>query len=158
MTVIVNIKGGTKAQKKYVKSMVKFSAKKLMPRMKNIEVNLHLKKFVKDSDTYGYALPADDADPNRPREFDLEINTDTRLRRMLETVAHEMVHVKQYARGELYQSSMTAKHRWMGKWINKDPEYWDQPWEIEAAGREVGLFVRWAEHSGLGNKAWTKDN
>lgn len=158
MTVIVNIKGGTKTQKKHAESIVRFTVKKLMPRMNNLEINLHLKKFTKDNDTYGYALPTDDADADRPREFDLEINTDTRLRRILETVAHEMVHVKQFARGELYQSSRTAKHRWMGKWIQKDPDYWDQPWEIEAAGRECGLFVRWAESNGLGHKAWTKDN
>jgi len=72
-------------------------------------------------------------------------------------VCHEMVHVKQYARGELYESSAQNKHRWQGKWINKDPDYWDQPWEIEAHGRETGLFVRWAESEGLGKKKWTHD-
>ena len=129
--VTINIKGGTKTQKKYTKSMVKFCADMLMPRIHNLEINLRLKNF-KEDDSYGYALATDDADANRPREFDLDINTDARLRRLLETVAHEMVHVKQFARGELYQSSMTAKHRWQGNWQRSEKEYWDLPWEIEA--------------------------
>lgn len=157
MTVIVNLKGGTKTQKKYAKSMVEFCAKMLMPRVSNLEINLHLYKFKKD-DSYGYALATDDADADRPREFNVEINTDTRLRRILETIGHEMVHVKQFARGELYQSSRTAKHRWQGVWMRSEKDYWDLPWEIEAHGRECGLFVRWAEEMGLGNKAWTKDD
>jgi len=65
---------------------------------------------------------------------------------------------KQYARGELYQGSRVDKHRWQGKWLAKDPDYWDQPWEIEAHGKEIGLFVRWAEKEGLGNKKWTHDD
>lgn len=157
MTIAVNLKGGTRTQKKYAKSMVEFCAKMLMPRVSNLEINLHLYKFKKD-DSYGYALATDDADADRPREFNVEINTDTRLRRILETVAHEMVHVKQFARGELYQSSKTAKHRWQGVWMRSEKEYWDLPWEIEAHGRECGLFVRWAEDMGFGNKAWTKDD
>jgi hypothetical protein len=157
MTVEINIKGGTKTQKKHTKSMVEFCIKMLMPRMKSLEINVHIKEFEKD-DAYGYALATDSADEQRPREFDIDINKDTRLRRLLETVAHEMVHVKQFARGELYQSSITAKHRWQGEWQKGQAEYWDLPWEIEAHGRECGLFVRWAQANGLGNRAWTQDN
>ena len=137
--------------------MVKFCADMLMPRIHSLEINLRLKNF-KEDDSYGYALATDDADANRPREFDLDINTDARLRRLLETVAHEMVHVKQFARGELYQSSMTAKHRWKGNWQRSEKEYWDLPWEIEAHGRECGLFCRWAEKHKLADRAWTKDD
>mgnify|MGYP001210788531 FL=1 len=80
-----------------------------------------------------------------------------KLRKLLLTIAHEMVHVKQYARGELYQGTRIAKHRWQGKWISNNLDYWDQPWEIEAAGREIGLFVQWAEKNKLGNQKWTHD-
>ena len=68
-----------------------------------------------------------------------------------------MVHVKQYARGELYEGSRVNKHRWQGKWLDKDPDYWDQPWEIEAAGREAGLFIRWCEANDLAKHKWTHD-
>tara|TARA_A100001035_G_C27762386_1_gene491908 strand:- start:316 stop:783 length:468 start_codon:yes stop_codon:yes gene_type:complete len=152
----VHIKGGSKRQKQLVRSMVNFCQKKLMPKMYNIEVNINLRNFGKD-DSLGYAIPSDYADLHRPREFDVDINKQQKLRRLLETVAHEMVHVKQFARGELYESVRRNKHRWQGKWLNTDPKYWDQPWEIEAHGREVGLFVQWAEANKLGDKRWTHD-
>ncbi len=152
----VHIKGGSKRQKQLVRSMVNFCQKKLMPKMYNIEVNINLRNFGKD-DSLGYAIPSDYADLHRPREFDVDINKQQKLRRLLETVAHEMVHVKQFARGELYESVRRNKHRWQGKWLNTDPKYWDQPWEIEAHGREVGLFVQWAEANKLGEKRWTHD-
>ena len=92
----IHVKGGSKSQKKYVKSMINFCAKKMMPRMKNLEFNVHIKNFGRD-DSWGYCIPTDYADANRPREFDIDINKQAKLRRLLETVAHEMVHAKQFA-------------------------------------------------------------
>jgi len=154
--MFVTVRGGNQSQKKHVKSMVEYCVKKMMPRMKTLEINVHIKEFGKD-DSWGYCIPSDDADAHRPREFEIEINKSARLRRMLETVAHEMVHAKQFARGELYESSRTNKHRWQGRWLSKEPGYWDQPWEIEAHGRECGLFIQWAESQKLGKKKWTHD-
>ena len=152
MTVVINIKGGSATQKKHTRTMVEFCIDMLMPRMKTLEINVHIKDF-KDDNSYGYALATDDADDNRPREFDVDINKDTRLRRLLETVAHEMVHVKQFARGELNE-----KPAWLGKTYNiNKTEYWDLPWEIEAHGREVGMFIRWCNENNYGQK-WTEDN
>ena len=151
----IRIRGGSKTQKKYVRSMVEFCQQMLMPRMNSLEINVRIKNFGKD-DSMGYALPTDDADNLRPREFDIDICKNQRLRSLLETVAHEMVHVKQFARGELYESTRRSKHRWQGEWLNKEPDYWDQPWEIEAHGREVGLFVRWAQKNNLAKYKWTQ--
>ena len=72
---------------------------------------------------------------------------------LLETLAHEMVHVKQYARREL----KPRVDCWMGKTYNpKKVSYWDLPWEIEAHGRETGLFVRYCEANKLGKQKWTQ--
>jgi|TARA_B000000609_G_scaffold107883_1_gene83106 hypothetical protein len=152
----VYIRGGSKRQKQLVRSMAEFCHQKLMPRMGSIIVNFQLKNFGRD-DSLGYCIPEDNADPHRPREFEIEIHKNQRNRRLLETVAHEMVHVKQFARGELYENSAN-KHRWQGTWLNKDPEYWDAPWEIEAHGREIGLFVQWAEKNKLGHLKWTQSS
>ena len=46
----------------------------------------------------------------------------------LSTLAHEMVHVRQFARGEL-NSSLS---RWKSNKYCDNIEYWDQPWEKEA--------------------------
>ena len=142
----ISIKGGTKSQKKYARSMVKFCIKTLMPRMKTLDITVKLKN---PNGAMGYCLELDNN-----RTFEIEADKKLRLRKLLETIAHEMVHVKQYARRELHPVHDT----WCGKTYNpKKTSYWDLPWEIEAHGREVGLFVRWAEQENLGNKAWTWD-
>lgn len=156
---MIEVKGGSKSQKQYVTSIVNYCIKKLMPRL-DLDIIVKLTDLSKQN-VYGYcnADPEGDAARlDRPRTFEIEIHSKLKLRRLLETVAHEMVHVKQYARGELYQGSRVNKHRWQGKWLDKDPDYWDQPWEIEAHGRECGLFVRWAEQEELSNNKWTWDD
>ena len=156
---MIKVSGGTANQKKHIISMVNFCVTKLMPRMKNLEITVRLKDLSK-SGAYGYCM----ADPHceaeradRPRVFDIEVHSKMKLRKILETIAHEMVHVKQYARGELYQGQRVNKMRWQGRWVG-DMNYWDEPWEIEAHGREAGLFIRWAEAEGLGNKKWTHND
>ena len=79
---------------------------------------------------------------------------------MMQTLAHEMVHVKQFARNELYETSAKQGSRWRGEWFSPRQkcvkDYWDQPWEIEAHGRECGLFVRWAELHKYSKKKWAQ--
>ena len=142
----ISIQGGTKNQKKYARSMVKFCIKTLMPRMKTLDITVKLKN---PKGAMGYCLELDDN-----RTFEIEADKKLRLRKLLETIAHEMVHVKQYARRELHPVHNT----WCGKTINpKKISYWDLPWEIEAHGREAGLFIRWAEQEKLGHLKWTQD-
>ena len=88
--------GGTKNQKKYAKSMAFFCAGKLMHR--NLSDNISLR--IKFSNTlykkYGNLGNVTWEDDNyNPREFFMEIDSTVRLRRILESVAHEMVHLKQ---------------------------------------------------------------
>lgn len=56
---------------------------------------------------------------------------------MMQTLAHEMVHVKQYFRNELDGTGMNFK--WKGRNAN-GYKYENQPWEREAFKREEGLY------------------
>ena len=142
--MFIEVIGGSKSQKNHVEKMVAFCAKKLMPKM-NLDITVNL---CKPTGAMGYCCEADNK-----RTFELEIDKSQSLRALLETVAHEMVHVKQYARRELDPN----KEVWMGKTYNpKDVNYWDLPWEIEAHGREVGLFVRYCEENNLAKHKWTQ--
>ena len=141
----VEINGGTAKQRKYVESMVQYCIHKMMPRMSTLEITVNL---CTPRGAMGYCLETDNN-----RTFEIEVNSKLPLRKLLETVAHEMVHVKQYARRELHPMHST----WCGKTYNPNKvSYWDLPWEIEAHGREVGLFVRWAEKERLASKKWTQ--
>lgn len=141
---MITVTGGKPKQRRYVESMVQFCIDTLMPRMRTLEIEV---KLCSPKGAMGYCLELD-----TNREFEIEVDRTLSYRKMLETVAHEMVHVKQYARRELHPS----KEAWLGKTINpKKVSYWDLPWEIEAHGREVGLFVRYCEENKLGKYKWT---
>jgi len=157
---MIIVTGGSSSQKKRVTSIVEFCMRKMMPRMKDLTVRIKLKDL-SNAGVYGYCMSDVDGDAtrhDRPRSFELEIHNKMPMRKVLETVAHEMVHVKQYARGELYQGIRVNKMRWQGKWISDNVNYWDQPWEIEAHGREAGLFIQWAEKEKIGHMKWTHDD
>jgi hypothetical protein len=87
----------------------------------------------------------------------MTVDSTVSKRRIMETIAHEMVHVKQYAKGELVDLSRCGSTRWQNNLIDSATNYWDLPWEIEAHGRELGLFIRWAEENKLGKYAWTQE-
>ena len=58
-----------------------------------------------------------------------------------------MVHIKQYAHGELDETLMS----WKGKRVDSNNlDYYDHPWEIEAHGLEVSLFSKFV----IGEKLW----
>lgn len=98
----------------------------------------------------GYKGSTDYLDTNeRPRIFEVQINPKMSKRNQLLTLAHELVHVKQFAKGELkeYMKKHTSAMRWGNEVIQVEEDaYWDLPWEIEAYGRECGLYIRWVEH------------
>lgn len=68
----------------------------------------------------------------------IAIALDSRLsfEKLLTVLAHEMVHAKQYAKGQLKYTIQEDKltYYWCG--VQYDTEYYDSPWELEAFGRE----------------------
>lgn len=142
---IITVTGGREYQRKRVESMVHFCINMLMPRMRTLDITV---KLCSPKGAMGYCLELDNK-----RQFEIEASNKLSLRKLLETIAHEMVHVKQYARRELHPTT----DAWCGKTYNpKKVSYWDLPWEIEAHGRETGLFVRWAEKERVAHLKWTQ--
>lgn len=114
----------------------------LLPRhiIKHIELEVDfLSRLDKHAD--GYCEVTGHNIRHKPRQFTIQIRNNKSKRYMLMTLAHEMVHLKQYALGELDENMNV----WKGKRVNSSIDYWDTPWEIEAHGRECGLWTRFAE-------------
>ena len=143
-------------------AMTEFALARLIPSRRlrnNLSINIHLKHHAHG----GEAMMSETANPKRPREFKVivdphqaEIDIYNRTRtdtewghEILKTLAHELVHVKQYVMGELSYHT----HGMVWKKVTYAPdnifEYFETPFEIEAYGREKGLLVaflaRWAE-------------
>ena len=55
------------------------------------------------------------------------------------TLAHEMVHVRQLAKG-LMKFLPNQARVWMGKRYSKKTHYLDQPWELDAFARQEIVF------------------
>lgn len=79
----------------------------------------------------------------RPREFTIRLDSSMGTRRQLVALAHEIVHVHQFATGRLKdrQHTRVALWNWAGKpFTKRDVDYWLLPWEIEAHGMQEGLY------------------
>lgn len=130
---------GKKAQG--LKDASVFYADLMMDRRIVRNTNLEI-KIVDDYEFLGHCLPEEDI--KNPRYFTIILQKDKGL---LRTLAHEMVHLKQYATGEL--SFDMKEVYWHGKpWKpkGKQHKYFDSPWELEAYGRDFGLYYRWLEN------------
>jgi len=66
------------------------------------------------------------------------------LKQLLIDLGHELVHVKQYLNNELFDYK-SGDVRYKGLFFDashytEEEKYFDSPWEIEAYGREWGLY------------------
>ena len=149
--MILHVKGSNKATRKLVESAAWFYAEKLMGKrlMGSLEITINLKKnLLSKEGNEGSAIWEDDS--YRPKEFIIELDTTVKIRNLLITLAHEMVHVKQWAKNEMYEYMEPHMVRFKGEKIHlKETDYWDYPWEIEAYGKQLGLFVRFCEYMGF---------
>jgi hypothetical protein len=132
---------------KLCKQATRFFGKRLLSEnlYHKIEITLRFEEFKKNSNEYAYCEWDDDN--HRCREFTITLDRNLSKRNLLLAIAHEMVHVKQYAKGELKDYLKVNKSKWKGEVI--DPvkvDYWEHPWEIEAHGREKGLYYKFLDH------------
>jgi hypothetical protein len=96
---------------------------------------------------YGLFYNADIDNRKKPRQFEIELDSSLSSNIIIQNMCHEMVHVKQTARCELAETLEKTKKLWHGTEIcEKKIDYWDLPWEIEAHGRERGLYLRLLDH------------
>jgi Zn-dependent peptidase ImmA (M78 family) len=86
-------------------------------------------------DSQGVTLPFYDIDT-----YLVVVNSTKRLTDMGITLAHEMVHVRQMAKGKL--KSVPKGNTWNGKLYTKKTEYLDQPWEQDAFAKQELVFRR----------------
>ena len=155
----ITFRGGTLKQKRLAKSMAEFCVEKLMSfrLSKNIDIRIIFKKTLyKKTESFGETAYYEDSGMP-PKDFVIEVDSNLKLRNMLETIAHEIVHIKQWASGEMQETKHNNITKFKKHEVNSEKvSYWDQPWEIEALGREEGLFIQWAEKMKLSNKSWAK--
>ena len=147
MKLILRAKGValTPKERKILKMATHFYASRLMTERlaDSLEINVNIiKDFYTKNKVLGEAFPKDDCLglPSN-KQFVINLEWNKLGKRVLQCLAHEMVHVKQYAKGELKFHERRNVVTFQREQY-QDDEYWESLWEIEAYGREVGLYQK----------------
>jgi hypothetical protein len=126
----------SKVSTKTVKAAMGFYADYLMKNHNKVDVYLDFEKgYLK-----GQGNQADCCNDDG-KQFTITVDADMGERAVLMALAHEMVHVKQYCQDKFGFNSRKRMYRFGGEYYPEDMNYWDCPWEIEAFGRELGLYT-----------------
>ena len=119
-------------RKELLKKLAVFYSKQLKLAKSNYKVVIITDPTLKEQGSLGVCAKTGE------REITVGLYSYLGFGRMLYTLAHEMVHVKQMIRGHYRQERMKygkgVYHYWLGKRVNT--EYIKRPWEIEAISRE----------------------
>ncbi len=130
----ISAKNGNKVQNAVARSVAQHCIDKLMPRMRTLDISILFKKIPPQENTIGTCLMQDNN-----RTFEIEIQKGLSFDEIVKTVCHEMVHVKQYARNEMTDSTWKGKLRWRNRFIKKNTSYSKLPWEREAYRKQKTL-------------------
>ena len=152
--MLLHIKGSNQYNRKLVYRATWWYAEKLMSNrlMSGLEIDINLRKNLVDKEGCEGTATWEDEN-HRPKEFTIELDVTYSIRDALITLAHEMVHIKQWAKGEMYEYLKSGLIRFHKTKFDVDNiDYWDYPWEVEAFGKQLGLFVRFCEDAGIADQ------
>ena len=142
MSLCLRVTGGNKFQKQLVFGTVQFCMNRLLPSVKKLDINVHIRNFKEDSNI-GYCTDdssdATDFVGKSPRRFQIEVSKDLNLTDFIKCVLHEFVHLKQFVLREMVELDR-QRTRWKSKVIPDTTKYYDQPWEKEAYRLESQLL------------------
>lgn len=139
----------------YMESLTEFCVNKFFTKKKAEQLFIEI-DFVKNlfDDSCQYANCIWEDQHYRPNDFTIQIEPKQKIPMLLNSLAHELVHVKQWAKGEFFELQRERQvYKFNGKKFDISKiDYWDLPWEIEAHGRAIGLVVLWARENKLVHK------
>jgi hypothetical protein len=136
--MVLTVKGGTKLQKALASELATFVKDKYLSNYTTLEIEFTIKKNLsEDTGADGFCFAVESG---RPRTFEIEIDKGLSITKFIKTVIHELIHVRQYAKGELVDYSRgRAKVSWKGKDYSKT-SYSRQPWERQAYRLQESLY------------------
>ena len=160
--MLLHITGSNKMTRKLVDNAAWYFAEKLLGKrlLKTLEIDIKLVRNMTEKEGCEGTCIWNEWDDLKktPREFTIDLDSSISIRNILVNLAHEFVHVKQWVKGEMYEYSAPNMVRFLKtKYDMTDMDYFDYPWEIEAFGRQLGLFVRWCEANGFGDREDMKE-
>jgi len=110
-----------------IEKSAKFYAKKLNISKSNYKVVIYTDSGIRSEGANGFALKTG------KNSAQLGLYSRLSILQMLLTLAHEMVHIKQFVRGH-YKSEKSRNGKYKKFWLGEQvlAKYEKQPWEVEA--------------------------
>jgi len=124
------VEAHSKQKKQFIKAILPSMIKQL--GLTNTRKSLVI-RLEKDCEQMGYTVPIDILD-----SYVVVIKPSMSIKSIGITLAHEMVHVRQMAKGIL--KIKNGINYWCGKRYTKRTKYLDQPWEQDAFARQEIVF------------------
>ena len=149
----ITIEGGNYRKKKLVKNAARWMLGYTLGNRLANNIDLHI-RFEEDlKNTSIYATVTWEDNNHKPRVFDMEMCNYLTDRTMMRVLSHEIVHVRQYATGDLKDMANYADYcKWKNKLVKVEGHgrvrYWDLPWEIQAREEEKEIFREWRNAHG----------
>ena len=136
--MIIETTGFGKKQNKLIHEAVAFFVEKLIhPRTRDVLELSFVREDIEEDGLCEYEY-----DNITPRCFSIEISKKLKGDEFIKTIAHELVHVKQYVTGQLKERYKPSSHLlWRNEIVEPtEKNYFDAPWEVEAREMEEKLF------------------
>lgn len=129
----ITVAGRNRKRADMVESILMFYAQELKIQRSRYNVHVVLKTGMRRNDGMrGILSLSVDYPDTLIMHVDSRLDFDT----LTATLAHEMIHVKQYARGQIKVQTRGSRvyHTWLGKRFRGN--YYDSPWEQDAFRNE----------------------
>jgi hypothetical protein len=125
----INVYSRSKGTKALIENSAKFFEQELKLKNSTYTLDIYTEKdLVKTQGCRGIVNKVG------PKYIMMLVDSRLDFERMVVTLAHEMVHVKQFARGQVKSGKNHKLNYWLGKKVKA--EYYDRPWEVEAFSKE----------------------
>lgn len=152
----IRINGGSERQRILVREMTKWACHKFFNKNTYRQLKLSV-KIKPPFDDYFVGETWNDKGISSPKIFTIIISKDLNNFFFKTTFLHELVHIKQYAKNELYDYNVIGDERKHVRFKDKiyedkmdenetELEYLYQPWEVEARGMEEALMIEFNQY------------
>lgn len=128
----VRIEKSNRKNRELTSSIVHFMLEKL--ELNNITLDIEFSNILRDEYALGFSSR------NAENEFSIELDRNLNFNDLLETICHEMIHIKQYVNGELIEQNGQTIYKNILYNIDANDYYEDVdnlPWEKEAYEKET---------------------
>lgn len=128
--------------KKHIRYIVKLFGKLILSPQLYPNINLLVQNMNLDNNAWGFC-GVSDIEEKRPRSFEILLNSKLPKNKQIKTLAHEMTHLRQIARGQFITYEY-GSYSWNGERLDMtQDEYSNMPWEIEANLSEETLLLEY---------------